>query len=639
MRFLLYFLFIIVFLFPFSLLTFGFEARTLVLTPDGHVPICEIHPGSYVVSQDAYGQLITSKVIAVSCQQVTEAMYLVSGNEILVLDEMQEVADHAWGCWKEGWQVPPGTLLTTKQGATTVQAAGDVQGQFELYDLALEKDHTFFVTKHNIQTHNFGIDLFLAASFATLLSSWSIDMVSVGIAVAGAVVSFFTDQYFRSSISLGISDIQAPLYTESGFGSHLSPDQYRHQVNERDRNNAYYAVQQRGYATGTSYQKTQSLYATPQKSPTIEIPHCTIEQRKDFHRDPTLIITHPTGSVEILEEVVCDALEKALDKELLCADEDKLDTIFSRFGVRIKTLLENSHTHFTETLAQKLYDHPRLPSEKQNIRDHIVKGAVEGATSALMNMYNNPIQTILSHAYAGPLCALHIAKAVGKTLSLGVVALVDKEKAQKEWTEYTKPLSRVYRFLQESDAVTLAHTASSLTVHIMVDGLLGSRLAAMHHKIIDKTLSICPRPVLVSAMSGGGHPGGPEKIISHGELPSSLNTTSKVASEYYKRFTPEVIEEAVKYVMKKNKFDHAFDPKHDFSSLQSQYTDEGFARSIIDELVRSEKLPQSGGFFRKPGIIICLKDKVKNIDHYIEARGFVSEDNIIKLGTCVTIKK
>ena len=627
MRFLVYFL--LVLFFPLYLFSFGFEARTLVLTPEGHVPISDIHPGSYVVSHDKYGKLTSSRVIAVSRKKVTAAMYIVCGNEIVILDEMQEMVDAQWGCWKEAWQAPAGTILKTEDNCTVVRKAGDVCGEFELYDLALEHNHIFFVTTQNIQTHNFGIDIFLAASFATLMSNWSLDMVSIGIAVAGALVTFFTDQYLRTSISLGTNGIQAECYREQGFGSHMPPDEYQHRMHQQTLDTAHYAAQQRGYNTADSYQKTDRIFNNtkqPVAEKVIEMPRYTIEQRKNSDVYPTLMITHSAGSVEILEETVCTALEKAIDKELQTIDETKIDSIFKRFGLLSPLLFENNYTQFTDTLAQKLHDHPQLPADQHNVPAHMLKGAVEGATRALTALYNHPLETMLSHAYAGPLLAWHIAKTVGKSIQIGATALVDTKQAQKEWNEYTKPLSKAYRFLQESDAATLAHTASSLTVHMVIDGLIGSRLAGLHHKIINKALSACPKPVLIT-MTSGGDPAIPEKIISHG-VPLSSHTTLNITSEYYKRFTPKVIEESIHWTLHGNKMHHIFKDKHDFKSLEGHYTRERFSKELIVKLIESEKLPKAGEHFVKESIDVIIGNKI------VEVKGFLSNNNIIKIGTC-----
>ena len=509
-------------------------------------------------------------------------------------------------------------------------------GDCELYDLALENNHIFFVTTQNIQTHNFGIDIFLAASFATLLSNWSLDMVSIGIAVAGALVTFFTDQYLRTRISLETNGIQAECYRDQGFGSHMPPDDYHYRMHQQT---VHYAAQQRGYNTADSYQKTERIFNNtkqPVAEKVIEMPRYTIEQRKNSDAHPTLMIAHSAGSVEILEETVCTALEKAIDTELQTIDENKLDSIFKRFGLPSPLLFENRYTQFTDTLAQKLHDHPQLPADQHNVSVYMLKGAVEGATTALTSLYNHPLETIFSHAYAGPLLAWHIAKTVGKSIHIGATALVDTKKAQKEWTEYTKPLNKAYRFLQESDAATLAHTASSLTVHMVIDGLIGSRLAGLHHKIINKALSACPKPVLIT-MTSGGDPAVPEKISSIPSLSSKEIPKNSIPQGYYEFFTPDVIQKTKEWTAHPNKIKHVLEnTEHKFElicvKLKSNkkiivsLDSKELIHIAIDEMIHSGKMPMKSGYFTD------IHFTIEGIPVYVP-EGCIDENRIIKIGT------
>ena len=112
----------------------------------------------------------------------------------------------------------------------------------------------------------------------------------------------------------------------------------------------------------------------------------------------------------------------------------------------------------------------------------IAEGAIIGAKSALTDMIEHPVQTVVC-AFAGEyVLAYQVCKVACDVAGIGITALTDTTKAKKEWNDYIAPLNQFISSIKH-EKITLRQMIQSGTAVVV-----GWRA---QHKVLGGTSKLC----------------------------------------------------------------------------------------------------------------------------------------------------
>lgn len=132
-----------------------FVAGTVIETPEGFVPIQELHVGDHVVATDPdTGERRSQSVRHVFRHRVPQVYRLSLQNAEIICS-----SEHPFWVVGEGWRraadLKVGTLLQTTNGeAAPVAAVEVIQGEREVFNIEVSGFHTYHVSRLGILVHN-----------------------------------------------------------------------------------------------------------------------------------------------------------------------------------------------------------------------------------------------------------------------------------------------------------------------------------------------------------------------------------------------------------------------------------------------------------------------------------------------------
>ena len=140
----------------FSRITFcGFSPETLIKVHDGYVPIEQLDVGNIIVSFDLEGNYLEKRITHKQlCRQENCLCLIVDQKEIITSQNQKFFLAEEY-LWKSARDLKIGDVLFSSYGnhAEIVEII-DI-GQADLYEIAVEELHNFFVSEDEFLAHNF----------------------------------------------------------------------------------------------------------------------------------------------------------------------------------------------------------------------------------------------------------------------------------------------------------------------------------------------------------------------------------------------------------------------------------------------------------------------------------------------------
>ena len=131
-----------------------FATGTLVLTGSGYISIEQIKAGQSVRARNAETGEISSREVlelVVKHTHVLVHLQLENGVELLTTEEHPFRRNDTW---TPSAALTAGDIVETASGTTHVVSTSLVPGDFAVYNLNVDEDHTYFVTESKVFVHN-----------------------------------------------------------------------------------------------------------------------------------------------------------------------------------------------------------------------------------------------------------------------------------------------------------------------------------------------------------------------------------------------------------------------------------------------------------------------------------------------------
>ena len=144
----------------------GFAAGTLVKVCHGYKSIEEIQVGDLVYSATTSGRHDLCKVSAVTSYWMPQAVLALVEDDAVIASPMQKFFDPRTKTWCKAQSLYLMDYFITSGGHfVCLDAVYDIEYPCQFFDIRLESEHAFFVTKKNIIAHNFPL-VFIGMSWA-----------------------------------------------------------------------------------------------------------------------------------------------------------------------------------------------------------------------------------------------------------------------------------------------------------------------------------------------------------------------------------------------------------------------------------------------------------------------------------------
>lgn len=143
-----------------SSLNAGFVAGTLIYTPNGHLPIENLRENDLIFSYDfETSSIIQDKIIKLIKKKNDKIIHLSINNEFLEANLNQKIYsikknDLSNIDWIKSENIKKNQLTFSSNGFLRIDDVFESNTNNYVYDLSIEKNHNFFVSKNNILAHN-----------------------------------------------------------------------------------------------------------------------------------------------------------------------------------------------------------------------------------------------------------------------------------------------------------------------------------------------------------------------------------------------------------------------------------------------------------------------------------------------------
>lgn len=206
--------FLLILIFQTFLNAGGFEAGTLVLTPQGHRPIEHLRKNNTVTCWIPKSLPQATSIKCRRKRQTDNIVYLrFDNNFAFKCYAKQYFLLHKVGQLIRACHLQAGDTIATTNGPITVASKQEISQSLRLYELSLRANHTYFVTEYSILTHNavFVIPLVVFGGGAAEFAGWS----AIGAALVGGLIGAGVDKLQKWHVEKENRRLQG-IYNQDG---------------------------------------------------------------------------------------------------------------------------------------------------------------------------------------------------------------------------------------------------------------------------------------------------------------------------------------------------------------------------------------------------------------------------------------